>query len=188
MRHPRSFGIRFGGAALLGLAAIVASGGLAAADNTTGLAGHYAIRDTVAHPGARCDYLTGDGTQGPATILVHAPSMLARNRTAGIDHQRVGWRVRLQQSTDFVHWTTVRTSTIRKAGATDQTKAALTDRAFGVTLDAFVRATLDLYWYMPGSTSVVVGSAHHRVMNYVRYLDGSFEDNVAGSCPHDLPA
>ena len=140
--------------------------------------------------GARCDYSFSDARDGgAATIRIRAPRVLARNRTAGTDHQVVGWRVILQQTPDDLHfgtWYTVFRSPVVKASATDTVKAAFTPRKFNVPFNTFVRARVQLFWYTPGSSSVVQGWQLRSVDHYDRYLDGTFEDQVAGNCPQDL--
>jgi hypothetical protein len=140
--------------------------------------------------GARCDYSFSDMRNGgAATIKVHAPRVFARNRTAGTDHQVVGWRVILQQTPDDINygrWYTVFHSQVVKLGATDSVKAPFKDRTFNVPFNTFVRARVQVFWYTPGSNSVVQGWQLRSVDHYDRYLDGTFEDQVADNCPQDL--
>lgn len=157
-----------------------------------GRIGVASLHDSVVDEagGARCAYSMSDARDGGATsIKVRAPRVLARDRTAGIDHQVVGWRVIIQQTPDdigFGTWYTVFTSSIRKAGATDSIKANFGNRTFVVPFNTFVRARVQLLWFVPGSSSVVQGTQLRSVDHYDRYLDGTFEDQVAGYCPPDL--
>lgn len=168
---------------------VLAGSGPVAADTDlghTGLVGANSLTDTLTKPGTRCDYITGDGREGAATVNVRPPKVFARNRTAGLDRQTVGWRVVLQQSEDFVTWYTDEHSPVVKALATDATKAAFSPMSIAVPFNLFVRVHVVMFWYVPGSTTVVQGRSVREVDDYVRFLDGTFEDNVAESCPHDL--
>jgi hypothetical protein len=179
------------------LAFVLAVAGSATVSADTALGHHGKIGVASLHDsavdgdgGARCAYSLGDARDGgAATIKVRAPRVLARDRTAGIDHQVVGWRVILQQTPSdigFGTWYTVYTSSIVKAGATDSTKASFGPRAFGVPFNTFVRARVQVFWFVPGSQAVVQGSQLRSVDHYDRFLDGNFEDQVADYCPPDL--
>lgn len=183
------------GGLALSAALVLGMSGVAAADTELGhrgLVGRHALRDRAidGQGGARCDYSFSDARDGgAATITVLGPRVFARNRTAGVDHQRVGWQVILQQTPDDIGygtWYTVATSGIVKADATDQTRAAFSARTLDVPFNTFVRAKVKVIWYAPGSSTVIEGTAVHRVDHYDRYLDSVFEDQVAGSCPNDL--
>jgi len=182
------------GAAVATVLAVVGTVG-ASADTLLdhhGRTGTASLHDqNVNHQGgARCDYSFSDARNGgAATIRVRAPRVLARNRTAGTDHQMVGWRVILQQSPDdinFGKWYTVSKSPVQKASATDTAKAGFTPRTFNVPFNTFVRAHVQVYWYTPGSSTDVQGWQLRSVDHYDRYLDSAFEDQVPGSCPQDL--
>ena len=89
----------------------------------------------------------------------------------------------LQQTPDDINygkWYTVFKSSVLKASATDSVKAAFTDRKFNVPFNTFVRARVRLFWYVPGSSSVVQGWQLRSVDHYDRYLDGTFEDQTPG--------
>jgi hypothetical protein len=170
--------------------ALALAGSAPAAANTevghTGLVGRHSLLDTTTNAGTRCDYLTGDGRGGASTVTVRPPRVFARNRTAGVDRQTVGWRVRLQQSEDFVHWYTDFESPVAKGSATDTTKASFTAMTVSVPFNLYVRVHVVMFWYVPGTTGRTEGRAIHQVDTYDRYLDGTFEDQVGGSCPTDL--
>jgi len=179
----------------LGVVLVLGSAAGAAADTLLdhhGPTGTASLRDQAVnhHGGARCDYSNHDARDGgAATIKVHAPAVLARDRTAGTDSQVVGWRVILQQTPDDINygrWYTVFTSSVQKASATDSAKASFVDRNFHVPFNTFVRARVQVLWYVPSSSSHVQGWQLRSVDHYDRFLDGAFEDQVAGSCPQDL--
>lgn len=192
---PRRRGSRLLAGFVVGIALTMATGAIVSADTELGhrgLVGNHSLRDQNmdGHGGARCDYSFNDNRNGgAATIKVRAPRVWARDRTAGVDHQKVGWRVIIQQTPDDLQygtWYTVFTSSVVKAGATDSAMASFTPRTFNVPFNTFVRVHVQMFWYAPGSSTTVQGSAIHAVDYYDRYLDGSFEDQVQGSCPQDL--
>jgi len=180
---------RLVGCLAIGGSMVLAGSGPVAADTDlghTGLVGANSLTDTLTNPGTRCEYFTGDGREGAALLIVRRPKVFARNRTAGLDRQTVGWRVDLQQSEDFVNWYTVDHSPVAKALATDATKATFAPIAMPVPFNLYVRVHVVMFWYVPGSTTVVQGRSVREVDDYIRFQDGIFEDNVAESCPHDL--
>ena len=193
-RSSRHSARLIGGAAIALALALAGSAGVAADTLIAhhGPTGIASLRDqgVAGKGGARCDYSFHDMRDGgAATIKVHAPRVLARNRTAGTDHQLVGWQVVLQQTPDDINygkWYTVFTSSVLNASATDSVKAAFTDRNFHVPFNTFVRVRVRLLWYVPGSSSVVEGWQARSVDHYDRYLDGAFEDQTPDSCPQDL--
>jgi hypothetical protein len=151
-----------------------------------GVVGRHRLVDTTAKPGVRCDYLTGDGREGAATLTVRPPRVFARNRTPVVDSQMVGYRVRLQQSEDFVHWYTDFNSPIVKATASDTTKASFPATTVDVPFNLYVRVQVVMFWFAIGTTSSIEGRAIHAVDIYDRFLDGTFEDQLQGACPTDL--
>lgn len=152
-----------------------------------GLVGAHSLTDTNVTTGARCNYATGDGREGAATVRVRPPDVFARNRTGGIDSQIVGWKVNVQQSENFTDWYTDYNSPTSRAQATDASHASFVGKTVNVPFNLFVRIRVVMYWYRPGAPTVQEGRAIHAVDHYIRYLDGTFEDKVTGYCPADLP-
>jgi hypothetical protein len=178
--------VALGGVLVFGTTGVAAA---ATSDVSHGLIGTYKMHDRQAAPESTCNYTSSDNNLAANNIQVLPPTVFARDRTAGTDHQRVGWRVRLQESADYVHWYAVGKTAVQKAGATDSTAASLSPLQINVTFDnAFSRIRVDILWYHPGSSSTVQGSVTHAGRWYDRYLDGHFEDVVENLCPNDLPA
>lgn len=180
---------RLGAAVALGTVLVIGTTAVAVANTSHGLIGSYKMHDQQASPESICNYTSGDNSTAANNIQVNPPTVFARNRTTGTDHQRIGWRIRLEESADYIHWYSVGKTPVQKANATDSTAAPLSPLLISVTFDnAYSRIRVDIFWYRPGSSSTVQGSVAHPGRWYVRNLDGSFEDNVENLCPNDLPA
>lgn len=175
----------------IGAALVLSASTVAVADTElghTGLVGRHKLKDSADKAGVKCYYQTFDGQDGPASIHVRIPRVFARDRTIGLDSQKVGWRVIVQQSSDFVNWTLLFHSSVQKRLATDQSVAPFHNRDFNLPDRHFIRVRIKMYWYRPGSSTVVQGTARHAVDFYDRYLDSTFEDQIGpnGYCPDDL--
>ena len=195
MKRSSRSGRRLLASVALLTALTLAGGASVSADTVIGQRGQVGVamlhdQAVDTEGGARCNYSISDARDGgAATIRVRAPHVWARNRSGGVDHQVVGWRVILQQTPDDINygtWYTVFTSSVVKASATDARKASFGDRRFDVPFNTFVRARVQVIWYVPGSASAVQGVQLHSVDHYDRYLDGTFEDRVDDLCPQDL--
>jgi hypothetical protein len=125
--------------------------------------------------GARCVY---DSIL--RRIRVRFPVMYARDRTSGVDKQVVGYRIVIQSSDVSADgpWTTLAgsASPISTVRTSDQHIAHLPSKSYtfapGVAENrVFWRALVRMYWYKPGSSTVVEGRADHAP----RYFEGNEE-------------
>ena len=145
------------GAAALALALVLSSASAVVADRPVGHPGHtgaHSLTDSAEYAGARCRY---DSDSNVERVDVMPPTMFARNRTSGRDQQWVGWRVELRYRPVDGSWSTIRTSSLVKVRAWDDTPAALGARSITVAhpvgsgdYRVFVRMT----WYRHGTSSV----------------------------------
>jgi hypothetical protein len=150
-----------------GLVLALSGPGLAAADteiSESGLIGQHKLVDTATYPGADCSYEGNTLFE----VSVRPPKMRARDRTAGLDEQLVGWRARLQKQT-ATGWATVQTSSVRKAMASDDHWAGFTQRAVFSVPPPFgkaVRVRVDMTWYAPTDPGTAQGHSTHEVDLY----------------------
>src|SRR5688572_30596368 len=117
--------------ATIAFVALVLSGGAVLADTEaghTGDVGAHMLRDTLDKPGVTCRY---EDTQTPGvpltltTFKVKPPKVWARDVTAGLDRQKVGWRFIVEQNRfDSAGWMTFYRSPIQKAPASEVDFAA----------------------------------------------------------------
>lgn len=148
----------------------------------SGPIGKRSLNDTARHPGANCFYEDGDGRLGVAEIRVRPPRVFARNRTAGVDTQTVGWRAILQQTTDGgATWPETFSSPDYTASATDSTPAHFSAHTYAVPDDARVRVQIQTFWYTLGSPAHIEANANNRVDFYGR-THFIFLDVVHHSC------
>jgi hypothetical protein len=181
--------------ALAGIAVIVTAApafGHAPGDGDThkGKTGRHAFVDSDKRPGARCiykavepvtDVATVDPTANLVALTARPPRVAARNRTKGVDHQRVGWRFIVQSSADDgVSWTNVKRSRLQVRRTSDFRAARFT--RMGVRLNSDVIGTEAIYrvktkafWFRPLRRAAPV-AAH--VVDFYRVRGGV----VKGSC------
>jgi hypothetical protein len=162
----RSLRILMGGA-ISGLLAIALAAGPALADYEVkhkGQIGVYDLHD--ANGDIVCNYMQG-APYDLLSVSIGAPYVYARNRTAGVDHQRVGWRYILKRhKTGDIGMTVIKKSKIFKANATDATPAPFFGKTptvasvDGTEVYVFVK----LYWYNANGT--VAGWALDQAAGY----------------------
>jgi hypothetical protein len=153
----------------------------AAADSPTGgygQVGVHALVDTDEYPGARCVY---DNSSALGAVVVRAPVVYARNRSAGRDRQRVAWQILLQRrmgSSDGFE--VVARSAIQSAPAWDDRSAAFQRMRLGYDGSASeeYRVIVRMVWYVPGSDTIA-GVHRHAVDLYRLPADPAHP----GSCP-----
>jgi hypothetical protein len=151
------------------LVALVVAASPAAANSHAGNVAVHALIDTEQFPGVTCvfrvtpdDYLQ--------RIRVRAPIVYAFDRTAGTDTQWVGWRYRIQSSSNGTDWADVQggTSAFVKAKATDGYNAQWTSRVWDVPQPpvGLFRVIVAIRWYSPTSGHV----DGHALLSPVYYL------------------
>ena len=184
MRRPRPGTLprRLIAAIVIATAALApAAAASAALPGHSGTQGVHVLIDTQEFPGITCHYqLNAPGIL--KRIAVRRPIVYAPDLTAGRDHRWVGWRYRIQRSTDDVTWTTVASSKIRRAIAYDDQPAALQPSGKNLVgrSGAIYRALIDLWWYTPSGTRTVTGHARHANGYSLMVLDP--EAPTVGSC------
>ena len=167
-------------AAALG-ALILASGSASAATEltTSGNIGQYAVSDAMGD--AVCSY----GQSGALeAIVIENPEFYARNRTAGVDAQQVGWRVivKKRRSGPDQPWTTLSTSAVYKAWATDATPANLNPYKLAMAFpdSSSFRVIVKTFWYRAdGSTA---GWAKTRIESYTAHSQAFGDEYPNESC------
>jgi hypothetical protein len=143
-----------------------------------GRVGAHRLRDTDAHPGAWCGYGPGDEGWDLELVAVKSPIMLARDRSAARDGQRVGWRVIVNaRPMSGAPGRVLLVTPIQRARAWDDTAADFTRMVVPLSLGAtkdnpdgpnvYIRVKVQMIWYRPGDPSRVAGWAKHRVDAYL---------------------
>ncbi len=184
----RPGGIRVVLVFLLALTALVAGGPVSADTQIShsGLTGSHRLRDTHAAPGATCVYV------GPSHLLgeikIKPPVVYARNTTGSRDHQKVGWRYRIDYWDVNGYWDVYELGTIHTATAWDDTPAAFTATSLTSGYTAMAgkfRVYVAMLWYRNG---VVEGRQTHRV-DYYRWKSGTLASTRGpnGSCGGQYP-
>jgi hypothetical protein len=168
-RRPRHLVV----AVVLAAAIVLAPTAAALADTSleeSGRVGPHAVLDTRVFPGVTCDY--DDGTD-LVRLRVRAPTVFARDRTEGRDQQWVGWRLHLRFRPDGGTWSTIKSTTVVKVRAWEDTPAALRTRSVttpGPAGSGSYRIYVRMIWYQPGSSTAVQGFSLHRVERYTYAL------------------
>ena len=147
----------------------------------SGLTGPHQLADTRLYPSVQCLY---DARNVVNRVVVEAPLMKARDRSAARDWQRLGWRFRVQRDDGTLHgWTTVATSAIQAIGAYDDTRAALSAMRLAVPGSAArnYRVVVSVFWYKPGTTEVQGSAAYIVDWYHGAAFEPSFGPN--GYCP-----
>ena len=157
--------------------AALMAGGPVAADTPIGHTGHpgrHHLVDTMASAGVVCTY--HPASQLLYKITVRPPLVYARNTTSGTDHQKVGWRYRIQAWDEGPGaWVAYKAGPIKTATASDHVPAAFTSMSGTEEYSAFAgrfRVFVTMLWYRHGAvearaTSMVdyyswrLGSAAH---------------------------
>lgn len=160
------------------LLAIVAGAQAARADTElghTGETGRHRLADMYESPGAVCDIIfPGPDSLGETRIRVNPPIMFARDRTAGIDRQVVGWRAEISALDERTgSWQVVRRSPITRDFANDNLASYFEGigwlAEFPVARGAY-SASVEMLWYAPTDLERVEGSAVHGVEYFLVFL------------------
>jgi hypothetical protein len=175
---------RIGGTALTaGVATLLGAGAALGAAGHSGSYGRHYTADNEDNPGVLCRY---NGDTNFSGVKVEAPFVYAVDATSGIDSQDVGWAFRVQELTDDkgASWTTIYTSAVQRATATDARDAAFTRRGKSfspsqVHTSSVYRVQILMTWYSDGATA---GRARHDIE---WYHGGTFEPSFGpdGYCP-----
>jgi hypothetical protein len=115
-----------------------------------------------------CDY--DSSTANLESIKVAAPTIYARNRTAGEDLQMVGWRILVRRKVEpATSYTTVLKSAIFKTEASDITPAAFKEQTVSMAVpdNSSFRIFVKMFWYRPDNS--IAGTARHRVDKYTEW-------------------
>ena len=145
-----------------------------------GRVGPHALLDSRAFPGVRCVYGTDTNL---ARLRVRPPTMYARDRTSDRDRQWVGWQVLLRFKAEGGTWSTIKSTSVNKVRAWDDSPAALRTRSVttpGRAGSGSYRVQVRMLWYKPGSDTTVQGSSRHRVEVYTFDL---VQGSPIGYCP-----
>jgi hypothetical protein len=137
----------------------------------SGTYGMFHETDTEAHPGAHCFYhAVNAADQNLYKIKIPAPRILASDRTSKRDHQKVGWQYVIQRGKaagDTTNWVTVYKSLVVKGTAYEDTAAPFTYRVYPVNfVNRWWRVEIVMFWYHPGSSTMVDGKVKLLVENY----------------------
>jgi hypothetical protein len=147
----------------------------------TGNVGAHSLNDgfDTADRGVTCAY--GASSQF-VSIEVNAPNIYARDKTAGVDTQKVGWRYIVTRQHDSNTPVAYKKSTIVKGTATDSGPALLANRTdplsvpFKYATDAFY-VKIKMFWYRADGT--IAGTATNRVDYYIQNANGSSANQSA---------
>jgi hypothetical protein len=166
-------------AVLVGTSAALAVAGLSGHSGTRGV---HLLLDGSEYPGHMCQYASAS-PGALQRISVRRPVIYAPDVTAGRDQRWVGWRLRLQRSSNGILWDGFHTSNIRKAIAYDDQPAILDPRGKNVAGDPGLqyRAVVDFYWYTATSSTKQTGRAVH-VPRWSAIIFGS-GGTEQGPCP-----
>jgi hypothetical protein len=163
-------------AAAVALVALSLAAGPAFADTELRDKGKVGVHSLNDDPGVTCNY--GGPDQTLTSFDVRAPNVFARNKTSGVDNQRVGWKVIITRSGGPTsHSYAFYRSPVWKLNATDQQPAPFADRHLAPTIPADdtspgsqYSVTIKMLWYQ--ANGVKIGSAKHYVDNYEEHLEG----------------
>jgi hypothetical protein len=153
-----------------------------------GETGRHRLADMYDSPGAVCDVvLPGRESLGETWLRVNPPVLFARDRTAGLDEQYVGWRAtvfaRNERSGD---WQVVRRSPTTRAIASDDLATYFNGQGwlagFPLTRASF-SVTVEMLWYDPADSRHVEGTALHAVEHYAVFLRHDGETLIGRTAP-----
>jgi hypothetical protein len=135
-----------------------------------GKVGSHRLRDSAGRPGVECFYESTNPNSPTESTLeglnVRPPVVFARNATAGVDRQDVGWQFIVQRHHNTT-WTEVLRTSIHFKSATDSTPAAFEKRGtnfLGNSASRY-RVIVKTYW-LSSTNGVVAGTARNRVDFY----------------------
>lgn len=166
-------------------AILISLGSAAATSADTGLthSGAYGVHflaDSAEYPGVRCFY---NNSTVIRSIRVQDPLVFAENRVRGrVDSRWVSWYFRVKaQTPGDTGWTTVATSAVQKAMATDAQIANFSPmtKSFAGTAAKDYRVVVVIRWHGAGGSSVV-GRTTHRADWYSWVGVPSFEHLCPG--------
>ncbi len=141
----------------------------------TGDFGPHALRDL---PGVRSTYVDGTLNQ----MRIRPPILYAHRPTEAMAPQPVGWRYRIEYSTDGSTWHEHATSDLQAAVAADGRPARVAHRShtFGdVSWLREYRVCIEMAWFLPDARTIC-GQADHWVEWY-ELLGAGPTRPVAGS-------
>lgn len=144
--------------------------------------GHYGVHtliDNGEYAGAICGYTSAFLD----TIKIRRPIVFGKDRTGGVDTQKVGWRFNIEYSFSGTSWSHWSTSSLVVATATDKVNAHFKPRTFHLVnpvKTTYWRVTIDLYWYYP-DLNHQNGHANH-VVNYYQI---GLQDKYQTWCPEN---
>ena len=134
-------------------------------------------------PGAQCVYLDGQLRE----VRIRAPLIHAGGPTVGTRGQLVGWRYRIEYSTDDSTWHEQATSDLRSARVANGRVARLQARRYRFDNVSWLRAYrvgIQMSWFLPDETTVG-GTADH-VIEWYGLVGTAADAIVAGSVRGEL--
>lgn len=167
------------------LASLALSGGetLAATQVAhSGPTGVYSFVDTSSSPGARCVYEGSAGADEFNHARVPAPKVYWLS-TGAFHSGTVGWRLKLQHWNGH-SWTTVRTTSEARGGATRTHPASLSTRnvSWAAPHDHSYRVEVKIRWMTPDAETI--GSVLVVIDHYRRTYDRSVGASCLAHVPH----
>jgi hypothetical protein len=153
-----------------------------------GETGRHRLADMYDSPGAVCDVvLPGRESLGETWLRVNPPVLFARDRTAGLDEQYVGWRATVfARNARSGDWQVVRRSPTTRAIASDDLATYFNGQGwlagFPLTRASF-SVTVEMLWYDPADSRHVEGMALHAVEHYAVFLRHDGETLIGRTAP-----
>lgn len=141
----------------------------------SGAVGRHRLVDIYDSPGAVCDVvLPGSDSLGETWLRISPPVMFARERTADIDRQAVGWRA-IVSARDPRNgaWRVVRRSAIARDQASDSLASYFRGEGWlaGFPVShATYAVSVEMLWYAPDDPETVEGSATHGIEYFTIFL------------------
>ena len=159
-----------------------------------GLTGRHRLADMYDSPGAVCDIvLPGRDSLGETWLRVNPPIMFARDRTAALDEQPVGWRATVSAlNEETAAWRIVKRSEMARAVASDDLATYFDGEGWlaGFPLSrATYSVSVEMLWFDPREPQRVEGRAMYAVEHFATILrhDGeTMHGRTAAVCraPH----
>jgi hypothetical protein len=140
-----------------------------------GLTGRHRLADMYDSPGAVCDIvIPGFDSLGETWLRVNPPVMFARDRAAGLDEQRVGWRATVSALNEKTGvWRVVRRGDLAYALASDDLATYFNGHGWLARFPVS-RATysviVEMLWYDPTDPARVEGTATHAIEHFMVVL------------------
>ncbi len=159
--------------------ALLVSGPLATLADTelehSGETGRHRLADIYDSPGAVCDIvLPGNDSLGETWLRVNPPIMFARDRTAAVDYQDVGWRAFVYAvDMDSNERRLVRQSEIALDYASDNLASYFSGQGWLAEFPvsrATYEVEVEMFWYDPDDTARIEGRAVHGVEYFLMVL------------------